>query len=128
MRRFVFCLVMISVLAMGASAKPISWVDFQVPYESLKYAMDVDIRTFEEEKHLDWVDILAVAGCRTGGKCDLASVKQAATDLKSDKSPEELLGTLYKYYAYYREAYDAVWFAARSSVPGNHPKKAPSNS
>ena len=108
MRRFVFCLVMISVLAMGASVKPISWVDFQVPYESLKYAMDKDIRTFEEEKHLDWVEILAVAGSRTGGKCDLTSVKQAARDLESDKSPEELLGTLYKYYAYYREAYEAV--------------------
>ena len=108
MRRFVFCLVMIFVLAMSASAKPISWVDFQVPYESLKYAMDVDIRTFEEEKHLDWVEILAVAACRTGGKCDLPSVKQAVKDLKRDLSPEELLGNLFKYYDYYREAYDAV--------------------
>ena len=99
---------MIFVLAMSASAKPISWVDFQVPYESLKYAMDVDIRTFEEEKHLDWVEILAVAACRTGGKCDLPSVKQAVKDLKRDLSPEELLGNLFKYYDYYREAYDAV--------------------
>ena len=108
MRRFVFCLTMILFLTTSASAKPISWVDFQVPYESLKYAMDVDIRTFEEEKHLDWVEILAVAGCRTGGKCDLASVKQAVKDLKRDKSSEELLGDLYKYYDYYREAYEAV--------------------
>lgn len=99
---------MAAVLAVPVSAKPISWVDFQVPYESLKYAMDVDIKTFEEEKHLDWVEILAVAGCRTGGKCDLASVKRAAKELKSDKSPEELLGNLYQYYDYYREAYDAV--------------------
>jgi len=107
-RRLFLCFLMIGVLAVGASAKPISWVDFQVPCESLKYAMDVDIRTFEEEKHLDWVEILAVAGCRTGGKCDLASVKQAAKDLKGDRSPEELLGNLYQYYGYYREAYDAV--------------------
>ena len=99
---------MMAVLLIPVSAKPISWVDFQIPYESLKYAMDVDIKTFEEEKHLDWVEILAVAGCRTGGKCDLASVKRAAKDLKSDKSPEELLGNLYQYYDYYREAYDAV--------------------
>ena len=108
MRRLVFWMVMTAVLAVPVSAKPISWVDFQVPYESLKYAMDVDIKTFEEEKHLDWVEILAVAGCRTGGKCDLASVKRAAKDLKSDKSPEELLGNLYQYYDYYREAYDAA--------------------
>ena len=108
MRRFVFCILMMAVLLIPVSAKPISWVDFQVPYESLKYAMDVDIKTFEEEKHLDWVEILAVAGCRTGGKCDWASVKRAAKDLKSDKSPEELLGNLYQYYHYYREASDAV--------------------
>ena len=108
MRRFVFCILMMAVLLIPVSAKPISWVDFQVPYESLKYAMDVDIKTFEEEKHLDWVEILALAGCRTGGKCDLESVKRAAKDLKSDKSPEELLGNLYQYYHYYREAYDAV--------------------
>ena len=93
---------------MSASAKPISWVDFQVPYESLKYAMDVDIKTFEEEKHLDWVETLAVAGCRTGGKCDLPSVKQAVNDLKGDKSPEELLGNLYQYYDYYKQSFSAV--------------------
>ena len=108
MRRFLFCIWLMAILVLPVSAKPISWVDFQVPYESLKYAMDVDIHTFEEEKHLDWVEILALSACRTGGKCDLASVKQAAKDLKGDKSPEELLGNLYQYYGYYREAYDAV--------------------
>ena len=108
MRRFILCMVLVLILAVPASAEPIKWVDFQVPCESLKYAMDVDIRTFEEEKHLDWVEILAVAGCRTGGKCDLASVKQAAKDMKGDKTPEELLGKLYQYYDYYRQVYSAV--------------------
>ena len=107
-RRLLLCLLMMAVLLIPVSAKPISWVDFQVPYESLKYAMDVDMKTFEEEKHLDWVEILAVAGCRTGGKCDLQSVRQAAKDLKGDKSPEELLGNLHRYYGYYKEAYSAV--------------------
>jgi len=45
-----------------ASAEPIKWVDFSVPYESLKYAMDVDISTAEKEKHISWIEILAVAG------------------------------------------------------------------
>ena len=108
MRRFLFCIWLMAILVLPVSAKPISWVDFQVPYESLKYAMDADIHSFEEEKHLDWVEILALSACRTGGKCDLASVKQAAKDLKGDQSPEELLGNLYQYYGYYREAYDAV--------------------
>lgn len=97
------------VLAFPAAAEePIKWVDFQIPYESLRYAMNVDITTFDQEKHISWIDILALAGCRTGGKCGLSSVKQAAQDLKSDKSPEELLGNLYKYYDYYHKAYSAV--------------------
>ena len=108
MRRFLFCLLMMAGLSVSASAKPICWVDFQIPYESLKYAMNTDIRTFDEEKHLDWVEILAVAGCRTGGKCDLPAVKQAVKDLNGDKSPAELLGNLYQYYPYYKETYSAV--------------------
>jgi murein DD-endopeptidase MepM/ murein hydrolase activator NlpD len=70
--------------------------------------MDVDIATTEQEKHISWIDILALSACRTGGKCGLTSVKKAVTDLKGDKSPEELLGNLYKYYSYYFDAYTAV--------------------
>nr|MBQ8244978.1 M23 family metallopeptidase [Oscillospiraceae bacterium] len=86
----------------------IKWVDFQVPYESMKYALEQDIATAEEEKHIPWIDALALAACRTGGSCGLSSVKQAVQDLKKDASPEELLGELYKYYDYYHEAYTAV--------------------
>ena len=108
MKRFLCLLIVIWVLAIPVRAEPIKWVDFQVPYESLKYAMDVDIRTFDQEKHIRWVDALALAGCRTGGKCGLPSVKKAVKDLLGNQSPEELLGDLYKYYEYYHEAYDAV--------------------
>ena len=108
-RRFFLCFMLICLLAVPVSAEePIRWVDFQVPYESLKYAMNVDISTFDQEKHLDWVDILALAGCRTGGKCGLDSVKEAAQDLEGDKSAEELLGSLYRYYDYYHESFEAV--------------------
>ncbi len=109
MRRF-FALLTIFIMlpAAAARADTIRWVDFGVPCESLKYAMDQDIATFEEEKHICWIDALAVAACRTGGKCGLSSVKQAVKDLKQDKSPEELLGNLSKYYGYYRESYEAV--------------------
>ena len=58
--------------------------------------------------HISWIDILALSACRTGGKCGLSSVKKAAGELKGDKSPEELLGELSKYYTYYHEAYTAV--------------------
>ncbi len=108
LRRICICLVIIMVLAVPVGAKPIGWVDFQVPYESLKYALDVDMETFEQEKHISWIDILALSACRTGGKCPLNSVKKAARDLQGDQSPQQLLGETYKHYAYYHEAYTAV--------------------
>ena len=94
MKRF-FCLcLVIALLAVPVGAQPIKWVDFQIPYESLKYAMDVDMKTFDQEKHIRWVDVLALAGCRTGGKCGLAAVKKAVKDLQGNDSPEKLLGVL----------------------------------
>ena len=108
MRRFLLCFFILLLAGPVAAKEPIRWVDFQIPYESLKYAMNVDIDSFDKEKHLDWVEILALAGCRTGGKCGLDAVRKAVKDLQGDKSPEELLGELYRYYEYYREAYDAV--------------------
>ena len=89
-------------------AQPIRWVDFGVPYESLSYALELDIFTYEKEKHIDWVELLSLAACRTGGKCSLTSVKKAAADLKGTRSPRELAGEQEKYYDYYYEAFDAA--------------------
>lgn len=107
-RRFFVAIALLLLLTVPVQAETIRWVDFGVPYESLQYAMDVDIATYEQEKHISWIDILALAACRTGGKCSLTSVKKAAHELKGDRLPEELLGELYRYYNYYHEAYDAV--------------------
>lgn len=98
----VFCLLL------PVSAEPIKWVDFEVPYESMKYAMDVDIKTFDQEKPLSWIDILSLAACRTGGKCGMDSVRKAAEDLKKDQSAQELLKDQTKYFDYYHQAYSAV--------------------
>ena len=109
MKRWILFVLILSMLPiLPSNAEPIKWVDFSVPYESLHYAMHVDIDTAEKEKHISWIDALALAGCRTGGKCGLSSVKKAVKDLQGDQSPEELLGDLYKYYSYYHEAYTAV--------------------
>ena len=99
-RRISFLLVLAFLFPVTARAETVKWVDFGVPYESLKYAMDTDITTFDQEKHISWIDSLALAACRTGGKCGLASVKKAVTDLKGDRSAEEILGSLWKYYGY----------------------------
>lgn len=108
MRRVLCLLLVVAFVVFPVSAERINWVHFGVPYESLKYAMDVDITTAEQEKHISWIDSLALAACRTGGKCSLSSVKKAVADLKKDVSPEELLGQQYKYYSYYHTAYQAV--------------------
>jgi len=96
------------MLVVPVKAEKLKWVDFNIPSESLEYAMNVDIDTFEKEKHISWIDILALAGCRTGGKCPLSSVKKAAGELGTDASPQQLAGDLYKYYSYYHTAYEAV--------------------
>ena len=106
--RIILCFLLIISFVIPAYAEPIRWVDFDVPYESLQYAMEQDISSFEQERHISWIDILSLAACRTGGKCGLASVKKAASDLRAEKSPQDLLGANYKYYSYYHEAYSAA--------------------
>lgn len=107
-RRIILSILLCVLLALPVRADTVKWVDFQAPYESMQYALERDVATFEQEKHLSWIDILTLAACRTGGKCGLQSVKKAAEDLASDKSPEELLGRLYKYYDYYRRSFQAA--------------------
>ena len=107
-RRIILCVILAISLAVPVRATPIKWVDFGVPYESLKYAMEQDIATFDQEKHISWIDGLSLAACRTGGKCGLTAVKKAFTDLKGEKTPEELLGESYKYYDYYHESFTAA--------------------
>lgn len=108
MKRLLASILILPMLVLPVQAESIRWVDFNVSYESMKYALDQDIATFEQEKHISWIDTLTLAACRTGGKCALASVKQAVADLKKDKQPEQLLGGLYKYYDYYHRAYTAA--------------------
>lgn len=107
-RRIILIWIIVMSICLEANAEHIKWFDFGVPYASLKYAMDVDISTAEKEKHIGWIDILAVAGCRTGGKCPLIAVKKAAEDLGGDQNIEQILGSLYQYYPYYKTSFQAV--------------------
>ncbi len=108
MRRILMIVLILSVIVVPVRAETLKWVNFDVPYESLVYAMEQDIDTYEKNSHISWIDILSLSACRTGGKCGLSSVKKAVKDLKTGCSPEELLGNLYQYYSYYHQAYSAV--------------------
>ena len=107
-RRFFLCVLLVIALAMPVGAEPIKWVDFGVPYESLKYALDKDISTFDGEMHISWIDILALSAVNTGGKCGLASVKKAARRWEDGFHPESLSSAEAKAYAYYHEAFSAA--------------------
>ena len=98
-----FCIFLLMAMALPVRGDMIKWVDFQVPYESLSYALEQDIATFEQENHIPWIDALALAACRTGGKCGVASVRQAVVDLRNGKDP----GTV-KHYDYYHRAFSAA--------------------
>jgi len=108
MRRIFFLLIALTLFVIPASADTIKWVSFDVPYESLVYTMQKDIDSYDKELHIDWIDALSVAACRTGGKCGVSSVKKAVADLETGKSPDEILGSLYRYFDYYHNAYSAV--------------------
>ena len=106
--RIFLCVLLALSLTVPTAAAPIKWVDFDVSYEALHYAMEQDIRSAEQEKHISWIDILALAACRTGGRCDEGSVRKAAADLQGDRSARELVGDNTKYFDYYHEAYTAA--------------------
>lgn len=108
-KRLVLFLILLSLITPHASADFIRWVDFTVGYPALRQALELDIASQGEEKPLNWIDILALAATRTGGSgIHVKSVLAAADELRGDRAPQEFLGEQYKYFAYYRQAYQAV--------------------
>ncbi|MBO5317421.1 MAG: M23 family peptidase, partial [Oscillospiraceae bacterium] len=109
MKRWIAFLIPVMLLFLQpVKAEPIRWVDFKVPEESLRCAMDADIRSAEQERHISWIDVLSVAACRTGGKCPQSSVKKAIKELEAGADPKELTGDHSRYYDYYHSAYEAI--------------------
>ena len=110
-KRIFLCVLSIFLLApqVFAEDEVLHWVEFNVDYPALQRALEIDIASQGEEKPLDWIDILALAAVKVGGSgITVRGVNEAAEQLRKDKSPQELLGSQYKYFAYYRRAYGAV--------------------
>lgn len=89
----------------------IKWVDFTVSYEALCSAYDWDVKTHGTEHEICWVELLAYTAAKTGGSFDKNALKILEKTAKAlsegEKTIEELTADM-KYYAYYREAYDAA--------------------
>lgn len=97
---------------MEATSKDyIKWVDFDVTSEALKYACKLDVDTYKEEVHLDWIVLLSYAAVRGGGKFNGKSIDyidEVSKALINKETSKEQLIEKYKYFGYYYEAYSAV--------------------
>ncbi len=94
-----------------ADGNYIKWVEFHVTKEAMAAAYDLDVDSYRDEIHLNWIELLAYVGAKTGGKFDKNSVRkieEAAETLKSGEHTMEELTKDMEYYDYYLEAYTAV--------------------
>lgn len=94
-----------------ADGNYIKWVEFHVTDEAMEAAYNLDVDTYRDEIHLNWIELLAYAAARTGGTFDNNSARQiedVSKKLKSGESTMEELTKDMKYYDYYLEAYTAV--------------------
>lgn len=90
--------------------EPIKWVEFTVPYEVMKRAMDMDIESFNSKHHIDWIQLLAFLGAKYGGDFSLYSdsdMDSFASRLRDGESISKITKEM-KYYDYYIRAYEAV--------------------
>lgn len=89
----------------------IKWVDFKVSYEALCQAYEIDVATYQEPIHINWIELLAYIGAKHGGDFPGSVVKEMkdfAAQLCEGKITIEEATKNLKYYSYYLEAYTAV--------------------
>lgn len=94
-----------------ADGNYIKWVEFHVTCEAMAAAYDLDVETYKDEIHLNWIELLAYAGAKNGGKFDKNSVREirkATEKLRNEETTMEELTEDMEYYDYYLEAYTAV--------------------
>lgn len=112
---------------LGEEKDFIKWVDFNVTAEAMQDAYIWDINTWNEEVHLNWVDLLAFLGAKYGGdftqykRNDLTEVAEKFSE--SEEALENNTKDM-KYFAYYRDAYGAVL----DGLVGKYKKQCEENS
>ena len=90
--------------------KFIKYVEFNPCYEAMEKSMLEDIKSHNEEIHLNWIEILAYLGSKYGGdfkKYKLSDLECIVKRLKSGEKMSDIAKNL-KTYNYYFEAYEAV--------------------
>ena len=90
--------------------KYIKWVDFNVPYTVLEKTLALDIKSYDQELKLHWIELIAYLACKYGGnfkRFKSSDLDKVVAQLKEGTSISELTSDM-KYYPYYYEAYSAV--------------------
>lgn len=98
-------------VAVTADGSYIKWVEFNVTCEAMAAAYNLDVESYGKDVHLNWIELLAYQGAKTGGKFDKNSVRkinEAAQKLADGETTMEALTKDMEYYDYYLEAYTAV--------------------
>ena len=100
-----------SYTVVSRSKDYIKWVDFQVSYEALCKAYELDVETYGEAVHVNWIELLAYVASKNGGdfsKEDVEELENTKEMLCNKKATIEELTKESEYYSYYKEAYQAV--------------------
>lgn len=101
----------------------IKWVDFNISNEALKKSISLDVASQDQEIPLNFIELLAYLSAKNGN--DYRNYKDKQLDeienqLNSGETIEEMTSNM-KYYAYYKEAYDAIL----SGFVGNYEIEVP---
>jgi murein DD-endopeptidase MepM/ murein hydrolase activator NlpD len=88
----------------------IKWVDFNVSYEALDYAIKLDIKYHDSGTPMSYIDLLAYIAAKNGNNFSRFKTGQldlVADQIKGGKPMEELSADL-KYFDYYYESFTAA--------------------
>ena len=89
----------------------IKYAEFNVPYEALNKAMNIDIESHEKEIKLNWIDILAYLAAKYGrdfkNHYKSKDMDLLVKELNDGKTIEDLAAKM-KYFNYYKDVYNAV--------------------
>lgn len=98
-------------IEVSADGNYIKWVDFNITSEALGKAYELDVESYHDEVHVNWIELLAYVGARNGGKFDkscVSKLQETADKLRAGETTIQKLTKDMEYYDYYYEAYSAV--------------------
>ena len=100
-----------SDMSVSGKTDYIKWVDFNVSYEALCKAYELDVETYQQPVHVNWIELLAYVAAKNGGDFPKGAVEELEKTkdvlCQKESTLEEMTKDL-KYYSYYLEAYHAV--------------------